>query len=1227
MVRLIMMILLASCAFVSVFPGGMAANADGQSVPLDAMAVLDFADDVTKDASVGMAFADLVESRLLERGCVLLERRKIRLLSGERVLGKVGIVSAESLDVGRKFPSIRRLVKGALRTEGEGGVVLELSMVDVVLGKPIATVSTTSGKIEEMCGKIDEAVGKLLSNFKGQEKHSQAQSGRKSIRAWIGDSPEASLWFYSGLHHWAAGEVEHAVFYFRKAWSHDQKFLLARCWERKCYDALGMDFAAKKIDEELKGMYGNPDVAAMAAEARKRSQYVLDEPATPLLQPDALRGFKEALAEDRRFSFFSISWISDFVREKDLRLSSDFDDYNGPKQWLMIDTAVVFIPGEDGRHVEAVALRDAFSGETIASVEAPKGFSGSPAQCAELARRLAVSKAKTSERARAAKPSDGIPPDPYGSGQTAHLPRRDDQPVERLAKALKLCRLYPKNPFYLHLVRRHTPGYRNQAFVEKGIEVIKSNPEFPYAAWYLSSLIFNSSPIVWGKCKTLSIRERYRVLLELFPDSVPALLVRYGICHEGVGGGSFEDDIRELVDIESKLAAHIKKYQKYTIEDYVKFKAVCEKNRGGTPMAGNDLELYKSFMSKSEEENKKPCWSICNPRLREVYFNILFLVAWRYARNGDGKSSLVYVEKAVAQQEELRIRNVQRILTMSCPIYDVGDSETELMIQPRMDVKFPADYPMTKDGGLDLDRLRRMAEDRDASSARPTKVASTANELFKQASLASGEAAVELHLQSFSRFISDEYDPKGDERFFPVHVLTQAEWLYRHLGDKACLKEPVDAFIAKIPRARHGVEICFSVCRFEDAERFLRQLEVSKEPMDRLYATEKKLELCHFFKTPKEVSSLLFEERKRIAKELVVEPGSLERSYVDLLFSMSTYFISHGMADEALDALRPMLEYKGQLSDSGRMRCSVEPNDGLRRYVYVGFPCMRSAEVLGGIAESQRSRFFEASELFRASLSRTGMGGTHTKGMNGEKAKKYIELLSAFSQTPDLFSIKGRLADSIVGEMRPVPLDIYTLFRSVARARRDSSFSMSKEERDFWIAETSSELRAKGQAVWPYFLKFICVKPYFIDNSHDDYFLEYQFELMPRELAASVPLFAYYWDTMPGDMLRAARYLGGLNMPKERSLPWLIASLSTGDHRTSPSELKRIVDLFGKPESGETIRVLSSMLDSPNVLARKLCAHALSKTVKIDLPMDKSGLPTDEAVSTIAERRVGGVFK
>lgn len=83
------------------------------------MAVLDFVDNLTKDASLGMALADIVETKLLERGCALLERRRIRVLLGERSLAKTGFVSDNSLDVRRKLPSVQLFIQGELSGDGE----------------------------------------------------------------------------------------------------------------------------------------------------------------------------------------------------------------------------------------------------------------------------------------------------------------------------------------------------------------------------------------------------------------------------------------------------------------------------------------------------------------------------------------------------------------------------------------------------------------------------------------------------------------------------------------------------------------------------------------------------------------------------------------------------------------------------------------------------------------------------------------------------------------------------------------------------------------------------------------------------------------------------------------------------------------------------------------------------------------------------------------------------
>ena len=87
---------------------------------------------------------------------------------------------------------------------------LDLAVIDVASGKSTTASSVSAGKLEEVCGKIDEAVEKLLAALPRQAIGPSAQAGRKAATVWFGTSPEAALWFYTGLHHWAAGEPESA---------------------------------------------------------------------------------------------------------------------------------------------------------------------------------------------------------------------------------------------------------------------------------------------------------------------------------------------------------------------------------------------------------------------------------------------------------------------------------------------------------------------------------------------------------------------------------------------------------------------------------------------------------------------------------------------------------------------------------------------------------------------------------------------------------------------------------------------------------------------------------------------------------------------------------------------------------------------------------------------------------------------------------------------------------
>ena len=1039
-------------------------------------------------------------------------------------------------------------------------------------------------------------------------------------------SPEAALWFYTGLYHWTAGEPEYAVFYFRKAWQHDQKFLIARCWEMKSYEAIGMDFVSQRIGENMRKWHGNPDVAAMAAEAHKRSQYVLDMPETSLLNAESLRAFMEALAQDRRFSFFSASWIREFVREKDLRLTGDFEDYNGPQHWLMIDTAVVFVPAEDGMRLSAVALRDAFSGETLVSVDVPAQFAGSPAECAELAKRLAQSEMKASQRVKAADLPGKIPPDPFGSGQTAYLPVEEDHPAVRLAKSIRLCRQYPSNPYYLHLCSRWQPGNDEQAFICKGVEVLKGNPSLPYAEWYLASFLERRF-LVLGRSPTL--RDKFKELLELFPESVPALLVRYGLSLERKTGRSWGDEIQELLDIEVKLDAYIKANQKFTLEECRRFKAID----GKPSKSAGEVRFCDDFQKRAKEERTKQ-WSNANfITLRKVLFNLNFLIAWERIQHDEGKIALVHIDKAETVLEELEARSSRRPPALLSPYFavhrdienefDVGMFEVDVFATP------PKGYPFTREGWLDLDQLRRMAEGAGVAGVSPPPLPA-ADPAF---SAAPEKAAVtERQLDSLIKFVA-EYEPakhyhrdNGN-----VFILLQAGWLYLHLQDKERLRKLVDAFLRKKPSPYYAIELCYSAGCFEAAEPILLQLEDSLSSTDRCFALERRLEYSHFFKTPSETAKLLIKELARFDSDFMMKPGTLEQFQILMKFLAASYMLAHGMGEDAVRALRPMLEYTGK--DDGKpdiddafAKKARAAGGGSYKDLLVKFPYMRSVQFMTGAAMMQQHRFVDSAEMFRASMvvEHPNVSCSYALGISEAAAKKQLALMAGFSQTPNLFDARRRLCDEVVSGMKSTPVEIYTILRSFVLINRMNISGMSKAEEDYWRAEVKAELKECGKEAWPYFLKIAAPCPSYICGQLANWEnLEMPFGLMPPEFVSSVPLFAYYWDLGPFESYYAARHLSRLDIPKERSLPWLIASFAVSDMKISRAELLDIVNGFGKPESAETIRLLSSMLESPNELARKLCAHALAKNVSLDLPRDKEGLPTDDGVELIKNRSRG----
>jgi hypothetical protein len=327
--------LLCCVAGVLARPAWAAANAQPK------FAVLEF-DGKGASEPWAAGLGDLLELSFQKQGAELFTRRFIALVLNERRAQRSGLIG-DSGALCSVLPGVEFLVKGSVSQTASNRFALEVRVLDSCSGTEQRSFAEGGNYPAELVPALD----RLAAQIARASGAPVAPAKPETEMAGFTKMPEVMVTFYQGLEHLMAGRPEYAVPDFDVSAKADPKFLVARLWCARAYEALGLEDHAAVEYAKLAAAETNLNIALLGIAATGRAARVVT-----VLFLNSGAGFdahlaaqiKDGLRAEEGISLFAPDWMKDMADEGDLRLTGDFTPFAAMDRrvWLQSEYAVAF---------------------------------------------------------------------------------------------------------------------------------------------------------------------------------------------------------------------------------------------------------------------------------------------------------------------------------------------------------------------------------------------------------------------------------------------------------------------------------------------------------------------------------------------------------------------------------------------------------------------------------------------------------------------------------------------------------------------------------------------------------------------------------------------------------------------------------------------------------------------------------------------------------------------
>jgi len=486
------------------------------------------------DLTLVRGLADLLEHELRTLGTRLVERRALLPILRER-----------RLDAWARQPD-------APTQQGLPGVTFFL----------VLELTGPTDRRQLAATLVDRRDGRALRRWQrkpvqedklGNATRSIAQSAHRGMPASIKQpapadpvgfttSPETAAVFYRGLAELSNGRLTRAVGLFSMAYYQDTSFYLARLWQARALDRLGMTDFAAACREDLRSDNHRDAAALLALDKTAKPQRITLLPVDRAAAGKPHAAITRALADHADVHLLGPGFLANVVRENDLAFSGVLQAGQAvPERWLAAN-ALLWVDDQQAR------LLDAVTGQLLA-------YCDLPAEPEEAARQLIAGWRDSPVRAarmREAAVDVTVRPTEAPPGSDSPILKMEDHAfADRVTTMLDHVVAEPNNLDYLNWLY-HTYDNAFEPAQQRIRKLVLAHPDLPNAAAWLREASYNEFEMRFHRgvgtlhqrlASEATVRERYRSVLEHDPDSTSAWLLRMGIGYEHARAGEHDKAI------------------------------------------------------------------------------------------------------------------------------------------------------------------------------------------------------------------------------------------------------------------------------------------------------------------------------------------------------------------------------------------------------------------------------------------------------------------------------------------------------------------------------------------------------------------------------------------------------------------------------------------------------------------------------------------------------------
>ena len=325
---------------------------DRPTVSSSQVAVLDFKrENSTANTDGRMAgLEDFFEVALERQEVPVLERRNLRLVLAERAARDNGLLTAESLSQA-KLPALNFFISGSVAFPNSTEFALTISIIRADTATVEAALTRRGIYPDDWLTAI-ESLGKEVNARLQLPKRQRVERSEFEKLTWL---PEAALPFFRGLDFYGHGDFAAAVPWFRESYGKDRHFDIARRWESRAYEKLGLPQLAGALS--LNGTNTAPS-------RRPSKRAMVAVVASGKISAADRATFLEALGRNDEFDLFDPGSIGATADEIDLQLTGQMVSSLGERGvWLVVDD-LVYLDASDA-WTFTVRQQNLLSGEIV----------------------------------------------------------------------------------------------------------------------------------------------------------------------------------------------------------------------------------------------------------------------------------------------------------------------------------------------------------------------------------------------------------------------------------------------------------------------------------------------------------------------------------------------------------------------------------------------------------------------------------------------------------------------------------------------------------------------------------------------------------------------------------------------------------------------------------------------------------------------------------------------